>query len=524
MKKPQTALISVYDKSGVVDFASGLASRGIRLISTGGTAAELADAGLRVHTVEEITQTSEILGGRVKTLHPKIFAGILARRGDDSQMQEIAAAGIVPIDIVVVNLYPFQSTVADPAHTLEHALEQMDIGGVSLLRAAVKNFADVLVAPGPVFYEPLIAALDAGDIPLGDRLSWARAAVAHTAGYEAAICNYLGSLETTGLAPSEPPTRRTFPHTLALTFDLRQTLRYGENPHQAAAFYRATNLVPQGVGGCEQLHGKELSFNNILDLDGAWQLCNCLPSPAAAVIKHANPCGAAAAESLAEAYLKARSSDPVAAFGGIVGLNAEVDAATAEAIAETFIEAVVAPEFTEPALEVLRRKQNLRLVRIVDGNEPLTISPDYRGVVGGLLLQDRDPGGGSWECVTDRPPTPEESEGLRFVWQLISHVRSNAIVIGRRQHLIGVGAGQMSRVDACRLAAWKAAETGHDLNGATAASDAFFPFPDGVEVLAEAGVTAIVQPGGSIRDQEIVAAANRLGLAMIETGMRHFRH
>ena len=525
MTRIRTALLSVYDKTGLAEFATSLAQQGVNLISTGGTARHLSDVGLEVTPLEEVTGQDEMLGGRVKTLHPVVFGGILARRENTSQMCEIAEAGISTIDLVVVNLYPFRSTVATPGHRLIDALEQTDIGGVSLLRAAYKNFSGVVVVVDPADYEPVLGAMKAGEISLPMRLGWARKAVEHTASYEAAICNYLGSIDAASVDLESSPHQTTYPDSLALVYRRRATLRYGENPHQEAAIYAESTPVTTGLLGAEQLQGKELSFNNYLDADAAWALACAISSPGVAIIKHANPCGASIAATPVEAYCGARSTDPTSAFGGIVGLNCKVDVSTAVEIAKTFIEVVIAPAFDEEALRILCSKPDLRLLRVPEPTADLERPPEFRQVSGGLLLQGHDVlSADRWEVVSHRKPTSEQDADLRFLWGLIPWVKSNAIVVGRAGQLLGVGAGQMSRVDSCRFAVWKAVEAGHDLTSAAAASDAFFPFADGVETLAEAGVTAIVQPGGSKRDNEVIGAANRLGVALVHTGTRHFRH
>ena len=525
MSTIRTALLSVYDKTGLVDFARGLVRSGVRLVSTGGTARYLSEAGLEVTSLEEVTGQGEMLGGRVKTLHPAVFGGILARREDATQMDEIAAAGIDPIDLVVVNLYPFRSTVAVPGHRLIDALEQTDIGGVSLLRAAYKNFSGVVVVVEPADYAPLLKAMDAGEIGLQQRLGWARKAVEHTASYEAAICNYLGSIDAHGVDLESSPAHLEHPDSLALVYRRRATLRYGENPHQMAAIYAESRPAAGGLLGAQQLQGKELSFNNYLDADTAWQLAWSLSSPGVAIIKHANPCGAAIAAEPVEAYRRARATDPTSAFGGIVGLNCPVDAATAAEIATTFIEVVIAPSFDDEALGVLGSKPDLRLLEAAKPDVELGRSLELRQVSGGLLVQGHDTlSAERWTVASQQQPTAEQEADLRFLWGLIPAVKSNAIVVGRAGQLLGVGAGQMSRVDSCRLAVCKAGAAGHDLAGSAAASDAFFPFADGVEALAEAGVAAIVQPGGSKRDDEVIAVADRLGLVLVHTGTRHFRH
>lgn len=534
MRTIKTALLSVYDKTNLVDFARGLHEYGVQLLSTGGTAAALADAGLPVRQISQHTASPEMLGGRVKTLHPKVFGGILARRDDDAQMDELAEHEVSPIDLVAVNLYPFAATVAQPQHTLQEALEQIDIGGVTLLRAAAKNSPGVVVVVDPENYDDVLKAVCSNDLPLSRRLAWGARAIAHTAAYEASICNYLNGLPENASLDRTPELQDT-PGTVAMTFDRIQGLRYGENPHQTAAFFSDAATVPRSLGVAEQLHGKELSFNNILDLDAAWRLVRALPVSGAVVIKHSNPCGAARSKTLVDAYVKARATDPVSAFGSVLGFNEPVGADTAAEIVTTFVEAIVAPGFAEGALEILREKKNMRLLSVPDDGE-LAASyaavgfhdRDIRWVDGGLLVQDRDPGAGifqeEWVCVTSRQPTDEEETGLRFAWSVIPYVKSNAILLARGQQLIGIGAGQMSRVDSCRIAAWKAKDFGHRMAGAVAASDAFFPFPDGPELLGEAGVTAIVQPGGSMRDKEVIEAANRLDITMVLTKTRHFLH
>jgi phosphoribosylaminoimidazolecarboxamide formyltransferase/IMP cyclohydrolase len=523
MSEFQTALLSVYDKTGVVELARALAGRGVKLVSTGGTARHLAEAGLEVVQIDDFTGTPEMLGGRVKTLHPHVFGGILVRRESTEQMAELVAAGLEAIDLVVVNLYPFEATVATSDHTLLEALEKVDIGGVSLLRAAYKNFTGTAVVVDPGDYARLIGALDA-PLSMPARLRLAQKAVAHTAHYEAAICNYITALDGETLDLDAPASRRPHPEHLALTFTRTQSLRYGENPHQPAAFYAASG-DPTGLAAGEQLQGKELSFNNYLDTDAAWQLAWALPSPGAAIIKHANPCGAGTAATIADAYRRARATDPQSAFGGIVGVNAMVDVATAEEIASTFIEVVVAPAFAPEARDILAAKPNLRLIELGEPSREIRAGAEMRWVAGGALLQARDYGAEEhWHVVSARQPTEQETADLRFLWSVVPAVKSNAIVVGRDGQLLGVGAGQMSRVDSCRFAVLKASDAGHDLSGSAAASDAFFPFADGVETLARAGVTAVVQPGGSKRDDEVIGAANRLGIVLVHTGARHFRH
>lgn len=514
------ALVSVADKTGVADFARELASRGFEIVSSGGTAKLLEEAGVPVRRVSEVTGAPEILGGRVKTLHPRIHGGILARRNLPSDLKELEAQQITPVDLVVVNFYPFEETVRKGS-PVDEVIENIDIGGPSMLRAAAKNFEHVLAVTDPSDYALVLRKLDEG-VDRSTRLQLARKAFQASAAYEHAIAAFLGRLDAGGSEASTP-----FPETLALRFEKLQDLRYGENPFQRAAFYRDSGTSETiGIAGATQLHGKELSYNNILDLDAAWRLVRELPAAraAAAVIKHTNPCGAATAASLREAYVRARSTDPVSAFGGIVALNREVDLKTAEELSSTFLEAVVAPGFEPAALEVLVRKKNLRLMKVDDSEPPPWSGFNLCRVLGGLLVQDWDrEENPSLElaAVTERAPTEEEIEALRFAWTVAKHVKSNAIVLARGETLLGVGAGQMSRVDSCRIAIQKA---GGAVSGAVAASDAFFPFRDGIDVLAEAGVEAIIQPGGSVRDEEVIAACNERGLAMVVTGRRHFRH
>ncbi len=507
MTHTRTALLSVSDKRGIVDFARGLHDLGYTLVASGGTARTLQDAGLPVTPVSDLTGFPEILDGRVKTLHPAIHGGILARRTPD-HLAELANHGIRPIDIVVVNLYPFEETVARGDVTLEYAVENIDIGGVALLRAAAKNFSYVTVVCDPADYAWVEERLRAGGLSQEERRRLAVKAFRHTAAYDAAISTYLGALSDTASLDARTP------------IFLRQvaSLRYGENPHQRAGLYLPIGASP----AFEQLHGKEMSYNNWLDLDGAWRAAQDFDEPTVAIIKHTTPCGLASASTLAQAYELALASDPISAFGSVIAVNRPLDLATAQMMRDLFIEVIAAPDFAPVALELLRRKsRNLRLLRAV--------APDVRGLqwrstVAGWLVQTpdqlvEDPS--TWKVVTEREPTSEEWESLLFAWRAVKFVKSNAILFARGKATVGVGAGQMSRVDAVRMAAWKAGERAQ---GAVMASDAFFPFPDGVEVAAEAGITAVVQPGGSKRDEDVIAAANRLGLAMVFTGVRHFRH
>ena len=503
------ALISVYDKSGVVDFARALAALGVELISTGNTKRLLGEAGIPAAAVSAVTGFPEILDGRVKTLHPAIHAGLLARRDIPAHMAQLAELGLAPIDILVVNLYPFQQTVARAGVTLEEAQEQIDIGGVALLRAAAKNFPAVLPLTDPADYQAVLDGLRAGSVPAELRRRLAAKTFAHTAAYDAAIAGYLAA---------DP-----LPDTLLLALPKAQPLRYGENPHQPAALYGAF------LDHFEQLHGKELSYNNILDAAAAQELIEEFPADeaaAVAIIKHTNPCGIGAGDSLLAAWEKAFATDREAPFGGIIAANRPVDLALARAIDEIFSEIVVAPGFDDEALALLRKKKNRRLLRLLG---PVSRQGELllRAVPGGLLAQvaDRDPlAGEEWRVVTRRAPTPDEERALRFGWRVVKHVKSNAIVYAGADRTLGVGAGQMSRVDSSRLAVWKAQNAGLSLQGCVVASDALFPFADGVQAALAAGATAIIQPGGSVRDEEVIAAADAAGAAMVFTGRRHFRH
>jgi phosphoribosylaminoimidazolecarboxamide formyltransferase/IMP cyclohydrolase len=503
------ALISVYNKAGVVDLARELVGLGVEIVSTGNTKRLLAEAGLSARAVSDVTGFPEILDGRVKTLHPAIHAGLLARRDLPAHMAQLAEHGLAPIDIVVVNLYPFQETVARPGVTLEQAQEQIDIGGVALLRAAAKNFPAVLPLVDPADYAEVLAGLRSGDLPQSLRRRLAAKTFAHTAAYDAAIAGYL----------SEEP----LPQTLPLAWQQAQPLRYGENPHQAAALYGDFHSL------FEQLHGKELSYNNILDTAAAQELIEELPtaeSAAVAIVKHTNPCGVGTGPSLIVAWERAFATDREAPFGGIIAANRPVDLELARAIDEIFSEIVIAPDFAPDALELLRKKKNRRLLkalRPVARAGALTL----RSVPGGILAQmaDRAPlADEEARVVTQRAPSDEEWRALRFAWRVVKHVKSNAIVYAAADRTLGIGAGQMSRVDSSRLAVWKAQNAGLSLAGSVVASDALFPFADGVEAALAAGATAIIQPGGSVRDADVIAAADAAGAAMVFTGRRHFRH
>jgi phosphoribosylaminoimidazolecarboxamide formyltransferase / IMP cyclohydrolase len=503
------ALLSVSDKRGIEPFAAGLNRLGWTIFSTGNTKARIAAAGTPVLSVSEMTGFPEILDGRVKTLHPAVHGGILARRDLPAHMEALAEHGIAPVDLVVVNLYPFQQTVARPEVTLAEALEQIDIGGPTLVRAAAKNHPAVLVVVDPADYEQVLAALGEGHVTPELRRRLAAKAFAHTAAYDAAIAAYL----------ADDP----FPATLPLAFEKAQDLRYGENPHQRAALYGNFGQF------FEQLHGKELSYINILDIAAVAELVEEFPADegvALAIVKHTNPCGVGQGATGLEAWEKAFATDRDAPFGGIIALNATLDLPLAQAIDEIFSEIIIAPAFEPEALALLQKKKNRRLMRSL---RPVSAErgPLVHGVPGGLLVQepDRAPlGEEELRVVTERQPTDDEWRALRFGWRVCKHVKSNAIVYAAHDRTLGVGAGQMSRVDSSRVAAIKARNAGLTLQGAAVASDALFPFPDGVEVAAEAGATCVIQPGGALRDDDVIAAANRLGLAMVFTGRRHFRH
>jgi phosphoribosylaminoimidazolecarboxamide formyltransferase/IMP cyclohydrolase len=507
------ALLSAADKTGLIDLAQALRAAGAEIVSTGGTAAALRAAGLPVRPLDQVTGFPELLGGRVKTLHPAVHAGLLARESADD-LAQLREHGITPIDLVAVTLYPFEEAIADGA-AMDRAVEEVDIGGVALLRAAAKNWARVAVLCVPRQYPDVIAALAAGGIPDDLRLRLAAEAFARVAAYDAAIAAYFQ--QAAGQTP--------FPDRLTLTFRKHTELRYGENPHQRAALYAGASPAPGEVLTAQVHGGRALSYNNIADLEAAWALARDLPQPSVAVIKHLNPCGAAAGETVRDAFVRARDGDPTSAFGGVVAANAVIDAEAAQTMGELFLECVIAPGYTPEALAALGTKRNLRLLTAVPPTGPAPVaSLDFRSVRGGMLIQDPDAIGKDmtrWRVVTERRPSEMEWTDLRFAWAVCAHVKSNAIVFVKDRQVVGVGAGQMSRVDSVRLAASKAGERARD---AVAASDAFFPFADGVEAAAAAGVTAVVQPGGSLRDAEVLAAANRLRLTMVTTGERHFRH
>jgi phosphoribosylaminoimidazolecarboxamide formyltransferase / IMP cyclohydrolase len=521
MSAVRQALLSVSDKTGLVEFARALAERGIALISTGGTAKALSDAGLPVTEVAEYTGFPEMLDGRVKTLHPKVHAGILARREVPAHRDALARHAIATIDLVVVNLYPFRQAVARADCTLAEAIENIDIGGPALVRSAAKNYQHVTIVTDPADYAPVLKELaqTGGAIGLETRFKLAQKAFSHTAEYEGAISNYLTTFPPGGEG------RERFPARLNLQFQLAQPLRYGENPHQLASFYRDPDSAPGSLGRCEQLQGKALSYNNIADADAAWECVKTFEAPACVIVKHANPCGVAVGENVLEAYRKAFATDPTSAFGGIIAFNRELDQATARAMCEQFVEVVLAPAVTRGAGDVLAERANLRVLQVAPGEGANAL--DVKRVGGGLLVQTPDARNVAPEelkVVTRRHPSAEERADLVFAWRVAKFVKSNAIVFCRGGQTLGVGAGQMSRVDSARIAAIKAANAGLGLAGSVVASDAFLPFRDGVDVVAEAGARAIIQPGGSVRDNEVIAAADEQDIAMVFTGVRHFRH
>jgi phosphoribosylaminoimidazolecarboxamide formyltransferase / IMP cyclohydrolase len=527
MLPARRALLSVSDKTGLVDFARGLVALGVEVVSTGGTAKALAEAGLPVTTVSEVTGFPEVLDGRVKTLHPRVHGGILADRGKAAHLAALDVHGITRIDVVAVNLYPFRETVKDPATTLAAGIEQIDVGGPTMVRAAAKNFAGVAVVVDPADYAPVLAALRAGGrvVPEAMRLALAAKAFAHTQAYDAAIAAWLAPRAAAGTAPAEDQPDSAddrFPPRLTLALTRELAPRYGENPHQPAAVYRDES-GPGLLGGMRQLQGKQLSWNNLLDADAARRLVWLLAEPAVAIVKHNNPCGVGVGASLLEAYERALACDPVSAFGSIVAVNREADAAFVEAMSKLFVEVLVAPGYAGDATALLERKENLRVLAC----PPHALragTVELRAVDGGYLAQEPDDAPedpAAWTCRTRRQPTAAERAALALAWTVVRHVKSNAIVLANERQTVGIGAGQMSRVDSCRLAVEKAQLP---VQGSVAASDAFFPFRDGLDVLAAAGVTAVAQPGGSKRDDEVIAAADDHGIAMLLTGRRHFKH
>ncbi|HWQ38052.1 MAG TPA: bifunctional phosphoribosylaminoimidazolecarboxamide formyltransferase/IMP cyclohydrolase [Burkholderiales bacterium] len=520
MSTRRQALVSVSDKTGIVDFARALGRFGVDVLSTGGTAKLLRAAGVPVTEVSDYTGFPEMLDGRVKTLHPKVHGGILARRDLAQHMQALQRAGIPTIDFVVVNLYPFVQTVVRAQCTLEEAIENIDIGGPTMVRAAAKNWQHVAVVTDPADYPALIAEMESasGAISAQTRFRLAQKAFSHTAAYDGAISNYLTAVDSNGR-------RLGYPGQFNVSFTKVQDLRYGENPHQSAAFYR--DLAPPAgtLAGYVQLQGKELSYNNIADADAAWECVKTLEQPACVIVKHANPCGAAVADSPVEAYRRAFATDPVSAFGGIIAFNRELDGPAAEAVGQQFVEVIIAPKVSVAARDVLAHKQNVRVLEVPDGQGVNDF--DYQRVGGGLLVQTpdaRNVGAAELKVVTLKSPTAAQLADLLFAWRVAKFVKSNAVVFCGDGRTLGIGAGQMSRVDSARIATIKAENAGLSLQGSVVASDAFFPFRDGVDVIARAGAIAIIQPGGSVRDEEVIAAADAHGIAMVFTGVRHFRH
>jgi phosphoribosylaminoimidazolecarboxamide formyltransferase / IMP cyclohydrolase len=516
--KIQRAILSVTDKTGLVEFARKLAGLGVELVSTGGTARLLRDSGVSVKDISELTGFPEMLDGRVKTLHPKVHGGILHRRENASHCSAVAEHGIQAIDMVVVNLYAFEKTAAKPGVLFEDLIENIDIGGPSMIRSAAKNFQDVAVVTSPADYDAIgeEMAKSGGQLAAPTRWRLAQKAFATTAAYDLAIASTLERVSVNGHFEFHP--EAGFPQNLRLSFHKAMDLRYGENPHQQAAMY--SDGSGTGVANGRQIQGKELSYNNIVDLQAAWDLAQEFDQLACAIIKHTNPCGTATGNTLAEAYKKALECDPVSAFGGVIGVNHLVDGDAAEEMAKLFLEVIAAPAFDDAARAKFAGKKNLRLVEISHAPQKWVL----KNVSGGILLQDADMRPlqeADCKIVTKRPPTAEEKRALLFAWKVAKHVKSNAILYARDGQTVGVGAGQMSRVDSCKIGAMKAVLP---LQGTVAASDAFFPFPDGIEEIAKVGATAIIQPGGSVRDPEVIEAADRLGLAMVFTGVRHFRH
>ncbi|MBI1910703.1 MAG: bifunctional phosphoribosylaminoimidazolecarboxamide formyltransferase/IMP cyclohydrolase [Deltaproteobacteria bacterium] len=527
MKRIRRAIISVTDKTGIVDFAKELSAAGVEIISTGGTAELIRNAGVTVIPIQSYTGFPEMLDGRLKTLHPKIHGGILGIRDNATHQKEMETNGILPIDMVVVNLYAFEDTIAKGC-TLEHAIENIDIGGPTMIRAAAKNYNDVAVVVDPADYGRIVKEMHdkKNCLSLQTRFSLAKKVFQLTARYDAAISNYLGSVPE---IPEAEPMKR-FPETFTVQYEKVQDLRYGENPHQAAAFYRIRSKGIPGLGDAKQLQGKELSFNNILDLNAALQIAVEFHEPAAVIIKHNNPCGTAISKAgLLEAYKKAYACDTVSAFGGIVGFNRPVTKEVAEILNQIFLEAVIAPKFEKDALDVFNAKKNLRVIETGEiKQEHRSFGPtdlDIKRVSGGVLLQTLDLESASdLKTVTKRGPNEKELENLIFAWNVCKHVKSNAIIFANDGRTVGVGAGQMSRIDSTRIAVLKAKDAGLEVKGSVMASDAFFPFRDNVDMAAEHGVTAIIQPGGSIRDEEVIKAADEHGIAMVFTGIRHFKH
>ncbi|HEX5092092.1 MAG TPA: bifunctional phosphoribosylaminoimidazolecarboxamide formyltransferase/IMP cyclohydrolase [Burkholderiales bacterium] len=519
MSKVQRALVSVSDKSGLAEFARGLAALGVQILSTGGTAKLLEKEGIPVTEVSAHTGFPEMLDGRVKTLHPKVHGGILFRRDSAEHRAAVEAAGIAPIDLVVVNLYPFQATVADPDARLEDAIENIDIGGPAMLRSAAKNHAGVAVVVDPADYAKVLEELrERGEVAPATRFALATKAFAHTAAYDGAIASYLSSLEADG-------TRRAYPEVLSLQLQKLQDMRYGENPHQSAAFYRDASPVLGGIARAHQVQGKALSYNNVADADAAWECVKSFSDPACVIVKHANPCGVALGRTPRDAYRKAFRTDPTSAFGGILAFNRTLDAAAAKAIGAQFAEVIIAPRLDAGARAEFAKRQNLRVLEVALAHEANAL--DLKRVGGGVLVQSPDARRlepGELRVVTKKKPGKAQLADLLFAWRVAKFVKSNAIVFAKGGMTLGVGAGQMSRIDSARIAALKARSAKLTLQGSVAASDAFFPFRDGLDAIVKAGAVAVIQPGGSVRDDEVIAAADQHGIAMVFTGVRHFRH
>jgi phosphoribosylaminoimidazolecarboxamide formyltransferase/IMP cyclohydrolase len=519
------ALISVYDKTGIVEFARELASLSVEIVSTGGTAKLLRESGVAVRDVSELTGWPEMLGGRVKTLHPKVHGGILFQRNKAGDCAQVAEYEIGPIDLVIVNLYPFSATAATPGVTPEELIENIDIGGPAMVRSAAKNFQSVGVVSDHADYPAILAELHQhGELTLATRLSLARKAYARTARYDGEIATELERLSVQGNTVAIGDLEK-LPERINISLQRRQSMRYGENPHQSAALYTPAGAIPSGLAGAKQIQGKELSYNNLVDLDSAWALAVEFHRPAVAIIKHNNPCGAAEQDSLVEAYLKALACDPISAFGGVIAINRPLDAATAEELSRLFVECIVAPGFEPAALEKFAAKKNLRLLELQRGEAVHEM--DMKRISGGMLVQDPDQHElteAELKVATKRAPSSDEIRAMMFAWKVCKHVKSNAIVFAREGQTVGIGAGQMSRVDAAKIAVIKAATANLSLAGSVVASDAFFPFPDGVEEAGKAGATAVIQPGGSKGDGEVVAMAEKYDMAMVFSGVRHFRH
>jgi phosphoribosylaminoimidazolecarboxamide formyltransferase/IMP cyclohydrolase len=525
-----TALLSVSDKTGIVDFARTLHDSGVKLLSTGGTARLLAESGLPVTEVSEITGFPEMLDGRVKTLHPRVHGGLLARRDVPEHMAALKEHGIGTIDLLIINLYPFAKATANPDCTLEDAIENIDIGGPAMLRAAAKNWQDVAVVIDPADYPQVLAELKSpAGLQKKTKFVLAKKVFAHTAAYDGMITNYLTALgEDAELKGEAVPARGDYPATFTLQLSKVQDMRYGENPHQSAAFYRDAQPAPGTLASWKQLQGKELSFNNIADSDAAWECVKTFDVPACVIVKHANPCGVAIGANVAEAYAKAFKTDPTSAFGGIIAFNRPLDGAAAEAVVRQFVEVVIAPSITPEARAVFAAKQNVRVLEVAlpEGSKAMN-ALDFKRVGGGVLLQSTDARNvlqSELKVVTKAQPTAEQMVDLMFAWKVAKFVKSNAIVFCANGMTMGVGAGQMSRIDSARIASIKAENAGLTLKGTAVASDAFFPFRDGLDVVCDAGATCVIQPGGSMRDEEVINAADERGIAMVLTGTRHFRH